>query len=345
MLLSHPGRILLTGGAGFIGSHLAEALLRRGARLAILDNLDDFYSPARKRANLKEVRRAGFYEFFEADITDPRAVSAIVSSFRPHFIIHLAARPGVPPSLADPALYERINVTGTLHLLEAARHHNVRRFLLASSSSVYGASATPPFSESSADLRPISPYAATKLSAELLAHTYSHLYRLPVVCLRFFTVYGPRQRPDLAIYKFLSLLERGCPLPVHGYGETARDYTYVSDAVSGILAALDFEFTDGPDAPFSVFNLGSNRPIFLTDLITALERASGRLARLEHLPPRPGDVPITWADLSRSERLLGYRPSTSLDEGLRRFVSWFRSQTALDPAPALVATSDKLPAV
>ena len=325
---TNPRRVLLTGGAGFVGSHVAEALLSRGNSLAILDNLDDFYSPARKKANLEEVRRKGSFEFFAADICDTSSLREVFAAVRPGAVIHLAARAGVRPSIEQPALYERVNVFGTLQLLDLAKKFGVEKFVYGSSSSVYGAASAVPFSEDQRDLRPISPYAATKLAGELLVFTYAHLYHFDAVCLRFFTVFGPRQRPDLAIHKFTALMEAGEPVPVFGDGSAARDYTYVDDIVAGVLAALEFAPPVKDGAHFEVFNLGNSHPVTLNDLILKLEGATGRKAVRRAMPSQLGDVPVTWADISRAEKFLGYRPQTSLDTGLERFVRWFRATGA-----------------
>jgi UDP-glucuronate 4-epimerase len=325
---TNPRKVLLTGGAGFVGSHVAEALLSRGNSLAILDNLDDFYSPARKKANLEEVRRKGSFEFFAADICDTSSLREVFAAVRPGAVIHLAARAGVRPSIEQPALYERVNVFGTLQLLDFAKKFGVEKFVYGSSSSVYGAASAVPFSEDQRDLRPISPYAATKLAGELLVFTYAHLYHFGAVCLRFFTVFGPRQRPDLAIHKFTALMEAGEPVPVFGDGSAARDYTYVDDIVAGVLAALEFAPPVRDGAHFEVFNLGNSHPVTLNDLILKLEGATGRKAIRRAMPPQLGDVPVTWADISRAEKFLGYRPQTSLDTGLERFVRWFRAAGA-----------------
>jgi UDP-glucuronate 4-epimerase len=325
MALKHK-RILLTGGAGFIGSHVAEALLARGAELAIVDNLDRFYSPAWKRANLEDVGRAGRFALYETDIAEPEAMREVFAHAKPEAVVHLAARAGVRPSIEQPRLYERVNGLGTVNLLELSREFGVQRFIFGSSSSVYGATSHAPFSEDQVELRPISPYAATKLAGEMIGYTYAHLYALPVICLRFFTVYGPRQRPDLAIHKFTALIEAGKPVPVFGDGTTGRDYTYVDDIVSGVLAALDY--TPPAGAPFDVFNLGNSHPVKLNELIAALERATGKKALRETKPLQPGDVPLTWADIAKSARLLGYKPTTPLDAGLEKFVAWYR---AADP--------------
>ena len=318
-------RILLTGGGGFIGSHVAEALLRRSAQLSIVDTLDDFYSPEWKKANLEEIGRTGAFEFSQADICDPEAMRQVVALARPDVLIHLAARAGVGPSLRQARLYEHVNVAGTLNLLEVCRDLGVGKFIFGSSSSVYGATSRAPFSEDQIELRPVSPYAATKLAGELLCYTYAHLFALSVVCLRFFTVYGPRQRPDLAIHKFTALIEAVRPLPIYGDGSTGRDYTHVADIVAGVLAALDYQPRGAGQAPFEVFNLGNSHPVKLNELVELLESATGKKAIRDRQPLQPGDVPLTWADISKAGRVLGYRPATPLTEGLRQFVDWYRA--------------------
>ena len=322
-------RILLTGGAGFIGSHLSQALLARGALLSIVDNFDPFYAAAWKRANLEDVGRAGAYSLHETDIRDYDALRRVFSAARPEAIVHLAARAGVRPSIEQPRLYEEVNVAATVNLLELAREFGVRQFVFGSSSSVYGATSHAPFSEDHFELRPISPYAATKLAGELQGHTYAHLYRLPVICLRLFTVYGPRQRPDLAIHKFVALMEAGRAVPIFGDGHTGRDYTYVDDIVAGLLAALEYEPRPAAgEAPFEVFNLGNSHPVKLNELVALLERVTGRKAQREVKPLQPGDVPLTWADISKAGRLLGFHPATPLEAGLVKFVAWYRSTPA-----------------
>jgi len=318
--------VLLTGGAGFIGSHVSEALLRRGLQLSVVDNLDDFYSPTAKRANLEEVQKVGKFCFCELDLCDFDALRQAISDLRPDTIIHLAARAGVRPSIENPQLYERVNVAGTVNLLELARQLGVKRFIFGSSSSVYGITNRVPFAEDDPCLRPISPYAATKLAGEFLCHTYAHLYGLAAVCLRFFTVYGPRQRPDLAIRKFTDLMESGKPIPVFGDGSMGRDYTFVDDIVAGVLAALDYQFPP-EGTPFDIFNLGNSHPVSLNELIATLERVTGRVAIRDRRALQPGDVPITWANTDKASRMLGYRPATSLAVGLERFVRWFRDET------------------
>jgi UDP-glucuronate 4-epimerase len=319
-------RILLTGGAGFIGSHVAEELIRRGAELSIVDNLDDFYALSRKRLNLREIETTGPYEFLEADVRDMDALRKVAERVRPGIVIHLAARAGVRPSIEQPALYESVNVAGTVNLLEIAREFEVQRLIFGSSSSVYGVTNNVPFCEDDLQTRPISPYAATKLAAELMCYTYTHLYGLTAICLRFFTVYGPRQRPDLAIHKFTALIEAGKPIPVYGDGSMGRDYTYVDDIVSGVVASL--EYTPQAKLPFEVFNLGNSHPVRLSELIAQLEAATGKKAQQERLPDQPGDVPITWANIDKAKRLLGYSPKTSMEQGLRNFVAWYRSRLA-----------------
>ncbi len=290
--------------------------------MTIIDSIDNFYAEARKRSNLREIRKAGAYELIEADICDQVAVDAAMQRSQPECIVHLAARAGVRPSIEQPALYERVNVSGTLNLLEAAQKFHVQKFIFGSSSSVYGESGNVPFSEAEAQMRPISPYAATKLAGELMCYTYAHLHGLTSVCLRFFTVFGPRQRPDLAIHKFTALLEAGKPIPVFGDGSTGRDYTYVGDIVAGVLAAMDYQPSGNP--PFDILNLGNSHPVKLSELIELLEVVTGKKAIRDPQPPQPGDVPLTWADISKANRLLGYQPRTPLAQGLENFVAWYR---------------------
>jgi UDP-glucuronate 4-epimerase len=321
-------RILLTGGAGFIGSHVAEALLREGASLAIVDSLDEFYSPAWKKANLESICKIGSFDFFEQDICSFERMRETFAAFLPDTIIHLAARAGVRPSIEQPRLYEQVNVAGTVNLLQLCKEFQVSRFIFGSSSSVYGESDRAPFSETQYDLRPISPYAATKLAGESFCYTYAHLYKLPVVALRFFTVYGPRQRPDLAIHKFVARIEAGKPIPIFGDGETGRDYTFVEDIVAGILAALDYDFSSTAGALFEICNLGNSHPVKLSDLVRMLEQATGKKAIIQRESAQQGDVPLTWADISKAAKLLGYHPKTTLEQGLKKFVTWYR---AADP--------------
>jgi len=312
--------VLVTGGAGFIGSHLCERLVSDGHRLTIMDELNDFYAPAMKHANLDAIRAAGPFTFFECDICDRKRVFSALESSRPEVIVHLAARAGVRPSVADPLLYERVNVRGTMTLLEAARVFRVKRFVFASSSSVYGVTDRVPFSESDYRGLPASPYAATKAAGEALCYTYSHLYGIAAVCLRFFTVFGPRQRPDLAIRKFTEMIEEGLTIPVFGDGSTRRDYTFVDDIVQGVVSAMAY------DCAYEIFNLGNSQPVSLTKMIETIEQAIGKRARIRRLPEQPGDVPLTYADVSKAGRLLGYAPKTPIQEGIPKYVEWYLSR-------------------
>ena len=316
--------ILVTGGAGFIGSHLVDALLAAGERVVVLDDFNDFYDPAIKRANVARHRETRGHMLVEDDIRDPQCFERVFTRFPIDRVVHLAARAGVRPSLANPLLYEATNVQGTLHLLEAARRYGVTKLVFGSSSSVYGEQAKVPFSEADPIPGPISPYAATKAAGELFCHTYSHLYDLPVVCLRFFTVYGPRQRPDLAIHKFAKLIEAGQPIPVYGDGTAERDFTYVADIVAGIQAALAYD-----QSRFEVFNLGNNRTVSVARMVQVLEAALGKAAIIDRQPPQPGDVPRTCADTEKSRRLLGYAPDTPFEAGIERFVAWLRQTQVL----------------
>ena len=323
-MTGNPKRILLTGGAGFIGSHVAEALLRKHVSLAVVDNLDECYSPAWKKANLESIETIGAFDFFDQDICAMDGMREIVARVRPDAIIHLAARAGVRPSIEQPRLYERVNVAGTVNLLELCREFQVSRLIFGSSSSVYGESDRAPFSEEQSGLRPISPYAATKLSGELFCYTYAHLYKLPVVALRFFTVYGPRQRPDLAIHKFVARMEAGKSIPIFGDGETGRDYTYVDDIVAGIFGALEYDFSSTVGTPMEICNLGNSHPVKLSQLVGMIEQVTGKKAIMQRESSQQGDVPLTWADISKAGRLLGYHPQTTLEEGLKKFVAWYR---------------------
>ena len=309
--------ILVTGGAGFIGSHVCEELLRQCHSVSIIDELNDFYSPELKRENLAMLRQLGPVCFCQDDICDEAKVLRFVREIRPDAVIHLAARAGVRPSLENPLLYERVNVHGTMVLLEACRAVGVPKFVFASSSSVYGIANQVPFREDDTDQRPISPYAATKIAGEKICFTYAHLYGLRVVCLRFFTVYGPRQRPDLAIRKFIQCIDREEPIPVFGDGSSGRDYTYIDDIVQGIVAALRY------DCSYDVFNLGNSHPVTLSALISTIEGCLAKQAHIRWLSPQPGDVPITYADISKASRILGYVPQTPFAAGIERSVDWY----------------------
>ena len=314
--------ILVTGGAGFIGSHLIDSLLDRGEEIVCVDDFNDFYSPDIKRANISIHLESNRYRLVEADIRDQKALASVFERHGIHKIVHLAARAGVRPSLVEPLLYEDVNVRGTLYLLELARVHEVDQFVFASSSSVYGANKKVPFSEDDRIDRTISPYAATKYGGELFCHTYHHLYGIPTTCLRFFTVYGPRQRPEMAIHKFTRLLFESKPIPMFGDGESARDYTYIDDILAGLLSAIDHPFD------FEVINLGESNTTTLRELIDALGRLSGRSVDVERLPNQPGDVEITYADVSKAKRLLDYHPTTSIEDGLSNFLEWFEKSLA-----------------
>jgi UDP-glucuronate 4-epimerase len=315
-------RILVTGGAGFIGSHLSYRLLKEGHEVTILDDLNDFYPPLRKKENIAAAAAAGPVAFYQGDICDCETVRRVFEERKPDAVVHLAARAGVRPSLEAPLLYEQVNVRGTMVLLETARQTGVGKFVFASSSSIYGIANRVPFSEEDHLNLPVSPYAATKIAGEKICFTYSHLYGIKTVCLRFFTVYGPRQRPDLAIRKFTQLMLAGQRIPIFGDGSTGRDYTFIDDIVQGIVAAL------GYDCAYEVFNLGNSSPVTLRTLIETLETVIRTKAKIETLPDQPGDVPITWADISKARRILGYAPQTPFREGITKFVDWYRSNTS-----------------
>ncbi len=330
---------LVTGGAGFIGSHVCERLLHDGHAVWAFDDLNNHYDPQLKRRNLREIqavaggcaaaaahRRRGNaaatqlehrFEFVHGDITDRAALDEIFSSVKFDQVIHLAARAGVRPSLADPALYQRVNVEGTVNVLEAARMNRVKKITIASSSSVYGMNSKTPFSESDPIFSAVSPYAASKLACEALGHVWHHIYGMDVAVLRFFTVYGPRQRPDLVIYKFAKLISAGQPITVFGDGSAARDYTFITDTLDGIIACTQKEFG------YELFNLGESQTVKLDYLIGLLEKALGKKAVIDRQPVQPGDVPITFADISKARARLGYNPRVKIGEGIPKFVDWF----------------------
>lgn len=312
--------ILITGGAGFIGSHLVDLLLAEGDwRVTVVDDFNDFYDPSIKHRNIRAHLQNGGYRLVNADIRDRAALESAFAEANFDCIVHLAARAGVRPSLSQPTLYAETNIDGTLDLLELARAQGVKQFVFGSSSSVYGLNAKVPFSEDDPIFNPISPYAATKAAGELICHTYAHLYDLRIVCLRFFTVYGARQRPDLAIHKFAKLIDAGQPIPVFGDGTTRRDYTYIEDIIAGVRAAIDYD-----QSKFEVINLGESRTVELRELIALLEKALDRHAEIDRQPRQPGDVPQTFADVTKARRLLGYDPRTQIEEGIEKFVEWFR---------------------
>jgi UDP-glucuronate 4-epimerase len=310
-------RALVTGAAGFIGSHLVDRLLREGWTVTGIDNFDPFYARDVKEAHIRDHRRDVRYRMAEIDIRDRGALSALGDAEGYDVIVHLAARAGVRPSILDPIGYQDVNVRGTQNLLEFARERRIPQFVFASSSSVYGINPRVPWSEEDHVLLPISPYASTKVSGELLGHVYSHLFGIRFVALRFFTVYGPRQRPDLAIHKFARAIRGGTPIPVFGDGSTRRDYTFIDDIVSGIVAAMTYRATS-----FEVINLGNNATVSLAEMIRQLEEALGARAIIDRQPEQSGDVPQTWAAIDKARDMLGYAPATRLEDGIRRFVAW-----------------------
>lgn len=316
--------ILITGGAGFIGSHLVAALLaEKSWRVTAIDDFNDFYDPAIKRRNLQAHSDDPNFDLVEADICRADRLEAVFSARKFECVVHLAARAGVRPSIEKPDLYYDTNVRGTLNLLEAARRFAVKQFVFGSSSSVYGVGCKIPFVETEAAARPISPYAATKIAGESLCHVYSHLYPMRAVCLRFFTVYGARQRPDLAIHKFTNLISRNQPIQVYGDGRTRRDYTYVHDLIEGVRAAIDYSRSD-----FEIFNLGNSHAIELRQLIFLLENALGKKAFVENFAAQPGDVPLTYADIGKARKFLNFNPRTKLEIGIENFVRWFLAQNS-----------------
>lgn len=318
-----PKHVLVTGGAGFIGSHLSGRLLERGDRVTVLDDFNDFYDPARKRRNVRALQelprgRDGAFRLVEGDIRDASLVEELFAPGAFDAVVHLAARAGVRPSLAEPVLYEDVNCIGTLRLLEAARRHGPEVFVFGSSSSVYGVNEKVPFAEDDPVEQPISPYATTKRAGELLCFNYHHLYDLKISCLRFFTVYGPAQRPEMAIHKFTDRIARGEAIPLFGDGSTRRDYTFISDIIDGVVAALDAELS------FEILNLGGAETTALGDLVRWIGEELAVEPRIDYLPEQPGDVPVTYADVAKAGRLLGYSPKVPIREGLRRFVTWYR---------------------
>lgn len=313
-------KITVTGGAGFIGSHLVDRLLEDGHEVINIDNFDAFYDESIKRKNIEKHLKYDTYKLHEIDIRDLKAIDKAIP-VNTSVIVHLAAKAGVRPSIADPTTYQDVNVTGTQNMLEVARYKNVEQFVFASSSSVYGKNPNVPWKEGDAVLQPISPYASTKVSGELLGHVYSHLYNIRFLALRFFTVYGPRQRPDLAIHKFLRLLKEEKSIILYGDGSTRRDYTFVNDVVDGIVSAIEYK-----NSMYEVINLGNNVALELLDLVEAIEKASGINAQKSFGPEQPGDVKQTWANVEKAMELLGYKAEYSIDEGLREFCDWFNSK-------------------
>lgn len=320
-------RALITGGAGFIGSHTAEAMLRSGIDVVCVDNFNDYYSPTYKRQNIKDVEYTAVangrsFHLYEGDIRDMAFLEHVFNVSKPELVIHLAACAGVRPSIADPVLYTDVNINGTVNILECLKKFQIYKYVFASSSSVYGNNVKVPFSESDSVDNPISPYAATKKAGELLNYTYHHLYGINTACLRFFTVYGPRQRPDLAIYKFTKLIIEGKPIPFYGDGSTQRDYTFITDIVDGIMRACHWVNTD--EKRYGVFNLGESNTIPLFTMVETIESVLKQKAILDRQSIQPGDVQITYADVSHSAEILGYRPSTDFSTGIKTFVDWYK---------------------
>ncbi len=312
--------VIVTGAAGFIGSHLSERLVGSGQSVVGIDNFDPFYDEAIKKANIKELDKTESFRLERGDIRDADFIKKVFAQTKPNMVVHLAAKAGVRPSIADPVGYMDVNVNGTAVLLDAAQKADVKKFVFASSSSVYGNNKKVPFAESDNVDFPISPYAATKKAGELLCHTFSHIYRMDISCLRFFTVYGPRQRPDLAIHKFCGLIEQGVPIPVFGDGSMMRDFTYIDDIIDGVVSAMNNL------GGCRIYNLGESKPVRLDALISMLEKALDKKAIIERKPVPPGDVKQTFADIAKAEKELGYRPSFDVEKGLDIFVDWLRQQ-------------------
>ncbi|MBU0487516.1 MAG: NAD-dependent epimerase/dehydratase family protein [Bacteroidetes bacterium] len=310
---------LVTGGAGFIGSHLCERLLAENHQVTCFDNFDPFYSSEIKKQNISFCLRHPIFSLIEGDILDGESLRKLPHSI--DSVVHIAAKAGVVPSIIDPEAYLRVNVLGTQNMLEFARNRQIRQFIFASSSSVYGENPERPWSEESLVLNPVNPYASSKICAELLGHVYSHLYNIRFIALRFFTVFGPRQRPDLAIHKFTDLISQGRPVPMRGDGSSSRDYTYIDDIIEGIIAAMKYETTN-----FEIFNLGNNKPVALHELIDLLGTKIGKQPLIEKLPMSPGEVETTYADISKSAKLLGYHPATTFDMGLDSFIDWYKGK-------------------
>jgi UDP-glucuronate 4-epimerase len=312
--------ILVTGGAGFLGSHLSERLLQEGHRVIVLDNFDDFYDPWRKRKNLEPLLKNPRFRLYEGDLRDEPLLDKVFGAEPIEIVAHLAARAGVRPSIQFPALYADVNIRGTFNLLEACRRYGVGRFVFASSSSVYGNNPKVPFAESDSVDNPISPYAATKKAGELICYTYHHLYGLDIACLRYFTVYGPRQRPEMAIHQFTRLIYQGKPITLFGDGSSRRDYTYVEDAVEGTVNALYRVHR------YQIYNIGESQTATLAELVRMIEERMGKKAVIEYLPVQPGDVERTFADIRRAKEKLGYLPQTDMRAGIKKFVEWYLSE-------------------
>ncbi len=310
--------ILVTGGAGFLGSHICERLLLQKNRVICIDNFNDYYDPAIKEENISGFKESSDFLLHRSDILDRDKLDGVFSENQVDIIIHLAARAGVRPSIENAGLYEKVNVEGTINLLDCARKFDVKRFIFASSSSVYGGNKKIPFSETDNVDNPVSPYAATKKAGELICYTYSHLFNISIFCYRFFTVFGPRQRPEMAIHKFIREILSETPLVMYGDGSSSRDYTYIDDVTDVVTSNLDN--VNG----YEVFNLGNSRPVMLMELVRIIEEVTGKTARIEHKEMQPGDVPATFADIIKAGKMLKYNPKTSLEEGVKKFVLWYK---------------------
>lgn len=322
--------ILVTGGAGFIGSHLTKALLKSQQKVIVLDNFNDFYDPEIKRGNIKAITTKmaelgipeDHFQIVEGDIRNTEQMDKLFASFSIQLVVHLAAMAGVRPSISVPLLYNDVNINGTLNLLELCRKYGVKKFVFASSSSVYGNNKKVPFSETDFVDHPVSPYAATKRAGELLCHTYHHLYGMDIACLRFFTVYGPGQRPDLAIHKFTKLIINDEEVPFYGDGTTERDYTYIEDIIDGVVKAI--QWVQAGQGLYEIFNLGESRTVNLKEMVTTLEKEIGKKAKLKVLPMQPGDVQRTYADITKAQKILGYQPTTAFEDGIKQFIQWYK---------------------
>ncbi len=314
--------ILVTGGAGFIGSHLCERLLSNGVKVICLDNFDSFYDPNIKIKNVEGIGKKfpDLFELVTGDIRNPEHLKGAFQKNRIDFVVHLAARAGVRPSIADPLLYQDVNIRGTIILLETCKENGIKKFIFASSSSVYGENQRVPFTEKDLDIQPISPYGATKRAGELLCYSYHHLYGMNIACLRIFTAYGPRQRPEMAIHKFTRLIEQGEKIPMYGDGFSRRDYTYIDDLIDGILSVIHHH------KGFEIYNLGESQTTSLKELIRLIEESFGKKANIEMLESQPGDVSVTYADITKAERMLKYQPRVKMEEGIRRFVEWYKKE-------------------
>ena len=315
--------ILVTGGAGFIGSHLCERFLNDGVRVICLDNFDNFYDPNIKIKNVEGMAKKfpNQFELVTGDIRNPDHLKGIFQKNQVDSVVHLAARAGVRPSIDEPLLYQDVNIRGTIVLLEACKATEIKNFVFASSSSVYGENQRVPFTEEDLDIQPISPYGATKRAGELLCYSYHHLYGMNIACLRIFTAYGPRQRPEMAIHKFTRLIDRSEKIPIYGDGSSRRDYTYIDDLIEGILGVIRHH------RGFEVYNLGESQTTSLIELIKLIEGAFGKKANIEMLTTQPGDVSITYADITKATKVLGYQPKVKMEEGIRRFVEWYKEQS------------------